>query len=124
MPRGFKKDYADTHEAYATRRFVDNECRSFLSLPKVIHGEDEQQHEILWGEDKSKRRHEVYEAAKGICKHCGVFVAEDEGDMCHIEDKAGKRCDCLGNLYWAHGFNTPMGKAPNCHFAADHPERM
>ena len=64
MPRGFKRDIAETDAAYASGRFIATERRSFLSLPKTLPcGEV---HEILAGRDVGNRRHEVFERDKGI----------------------------------------------------------
>ena len=119
--RGFKRDHYDTDVRYRLGIFKDKEKRSFISTVKPLHGVD--QHEILYGVDVGPRRHEVYEAANGYCYWCQDFTPETEGDACHISNKAGERCDCLGNYRWGHGFNTPMGK-PNCHFIHDHAERL
>lgn len=112
MPRGFKRDNPETHRMYREGKFLSK--FSLLSLPKESeHGFVA--HLLLDGADVSAQRGTVYRLANGVCKHCGKFVDEDSGDMCHVENGAGKRCDCLANLYWAHH---------SCHFEHDHPERM
>jgi hypothetical protein len=111
MSRGFKRDIAETKHAHEIKLLKDR--RSFISLPKPSeHGDI---HHLLAGVDVGPTRRLVFLRDAGMCRWCGQFVSEEFGDMCHRENKTGKRCDCLANLYWAHH---------GCHFQHDHPERL
>ncbi len=92
MPRGFKRDEAATAEAYETGRLTDKRKRSFISR---------EGHELLAGEDKSRRRSEVMERDKGLCQGCPKphFVGA-MGEWDHIKSGNSGRCDCLHNGRW------------------------
>jgi 5-methylcytosine-specific restriction endonuclease McrA len=90
MPRGFKRNYAATK----LRGFLDP--RSFVSLPK-----DGLAHDLLYGKDVGARRAEVFLRDDGRCRDCGAKASWEEGEMHHLENQAGSRCDDLHNLAWS-----------------------
>jgi hypothetical protein len=87
--RGFKRSSVYTK----ARNFLDR--RSYVGLDR-----EGNPHDILYGEDLSVRRAEVFDRDVGICRKTGVYVGWEAGEMDHIENEAGKRCDCMVNLQW------------------------
>lgn len=96
MPRGFKRDRTETAKAYEEGRLTDRKKRSFIG-----RGPDGTLHELLAGEDKSRRRSAVMERAGGLCQGCepAHFLGED-GEWHHIQSGLSGRCDCLHNARW------------------------
>jgi hypothetical protein len=96
MPRGYKIAHTETRQAYAEGRFTDKYKRSFYG-----RATDGSLHELLAGEDKSRRYREVMEAANGFCQGCasphhiGSF-----GEWHHIQDGLSGRCDDMSNARW------------------------
>ena len=102
MPRGFRKDIAATQD----RKLLDS--RSFVSRQLILGNYECQnaKHEILYGKDKSARRREVYERAKGRCEQCGRAASWETGEWDHIKGGLTGRCDCLSNAQWVCGANS------------------
>lgn len=91
MPKGFRRDEQATRSA----NFRDPD--SFVTLPKF--GEP---HVILYGLDKEAQRSRLFTRERSRCQRCGKRVNWsgefwEQGEWSHIEDKAGKKCDCLHN---------------------------
>ncbi len=109
--RGFKRDEQATAAAYEWGIFLDKKKRSFVSLPKKSdHGFIA--HNLLAGIDRSDLHDEVRDDAQDICFYCGMKAYD--GEMCHKNHKAGKKCDCLANVHWGHH---------DCHMKSDHSNR-
>ena len=97
MPRGFKRDEYETRKAYREGRLTDSQKRSFIG-----RGSDGSLHELLYGEDKSRRYREVMEAAKGLCQGCETaHYIGSLGQWHHVwKAKGSQRCDCLHSALW------------------------
>ena len=76
---------------------------------------------VLFGQDKTKLRREIYARAGGRCeilregKRCGKFAPWDgigHGELVHIRNKAFKRNDTLEFTEWG---------CRACHARRDHP---
>jgi hypothetical protein len=96
MPRGHKYDRFETERAYREGRLTDKRKRSFI-------GRDSsgQHHELLAGEDKSRRYREIMDAAKGLCQGCSTpHYVGSMGEWDHIKSGLSGRCDCLHNGRW------------------------
>jgi len=96
MPRGFKRDVAET----AARNFDDP--RSFVALDSGC--------EILYGKkDIEKRRREIYDRSHGRCEapehspRCKGFAGWLEGEWHHTYLHEEKKCDCLDAGAWTTG---------------------
>jgi hypothetical protein len=87
--RGFKRIKVATD----LRGFLDKRSHEGMAKDGTLH-------DVLYGEDVTIRRHEVFDRDGGICRKTGVYVGWEAGEMDHIENEAGKRCDCLHNLQW------------------------
>lgn len=95
MPRGFKRDNADT----AARNFDDP--RSFVALHCGC--------EVLYGKDKTRRRKEIYDRAHGRCEvqsspRCRGFanwIGHLMDGWHHTYAHNGKKCDCLDAGRWS-----------------------
>jgi hypothetical protein len=111
------KDEVATAEAYRTKKFSDRKKRSYISIAG---------HEFLRGVDRSQRREEVFQFARGLCAHCGKYRSEHGGygDMNHTNGNTPKtRCDCFGTVLadgtvctgveWICGMRLPYGES--CH---------
>lgn len=103
--RGWKRDHIATQQA----GFLDS--RSYISLDN---------HRLLYGEDKSLLRIQVWAAAQGKCGVCGTEAPlnsqeENRGNLRHLENKHNdfRRCDCPEGCMWAH--------QKTCHMDLDHP---
>lgn len=90
MPRGHKKDPLST----LTRCYLDP--RSFITRS----GE-----EILYGEDMSVRRHDVYLRSDGFCEECGKPIDEllpsEHPKSCHVhhvKERGNFGSDNMDNL--------------------------
>lgn len=99
--RHFRRWPAQTELAH----YLDR--RSFVSLPD-IHGVP---HEILFGEDCTTRRRDLFERSEGLCElqanaDCRVVATWDDGEWHHVNTQPGKRCDCLHAAKWS---------CKNCH---------
>lgn len=102
MPRGMKFDRFETDKAYRMGLLIDNRERSFIG-----RAPDGSLHDMLYGEDKTRRRREVLEAAKGLCQGCAPphYVGE-MGEWDHIQGGLTGRCDCKHNSRWVcEGFH-------------------
>ena len=85
------KDRAATATAWGAGQFKDR--RSYLA---------KNGHEYLFGQDRSTRRHELFEKCHGLCAVCGEFAPEDgapgfHGELHHVG------CYCLGCIEWRCG---------------------
>lgn len=96
MPRAFKVDIYETEKAYREGRFTDRHRRSFIG-----RAPDLSMHELLAGEDKSRRRSEVMGQAEGWCQGCErPHYIGALGEWDHIQGGLSGRCDCLHNARW------------------------
>lgn len=94
--RGFKRDRTETERAYEDARFTDKRKRSFI-------GRDPQGalHELLAGEDKSRRYVEIMDRAAGYCQGCPTqHYIGSLGEWDHIRAGLSGRCDCAHNGRW------------------------
>ena len=105
--RGFKRDPFLTRN----RQFLDK--RSYVSQLKSINGEREQNHLVLYGEDKAIQRAVIADRDGFLCRKCGKHVDCTEGEWHHVENSAGKRCDCQHNSEW---------RCKSCHSPLEHPQ--
>jgi 5-methylcytosine-specific restriction endonuclease McrA len=87
MPRAAKVDQQATRERRENGEFQD--YRSFVSRDG---------HEYLYGEDKRRRRREVFKRDGGRCVRCGKLVGSSWGEMDHDQGGLVGRCDCMHNL--------------------------
>src|SRR5256885_13010604 len=93
MPRGFKIAREETRAAYQSGSFTDKRKRSFIG-----RGPDGTLHELLAGEDKSRRYREVMDASQGICQGCATaHYVGAMGEWDHRKGGLTSRCDCLHN---------------------------
>ena len=90
--RGFKRDPIEM----AKQVFADE--RSFISAwPNPGH-------EILYGLDWEARKRQLNDRAKGRCERMlrlgqnWTQCANDADDPHHLDNKVGRRCDCMHNL--------------------------
>ena len=97
MSRGFKLDRAETANAYERGQYVDKRKRSFVG-----RASDGSLHDLLFGEDKSRRRREVIEKFRGVCSGCktGHYIGA-LGEW-HHRWRPGHvpRCDCIASAMW------------------------
>lgn len=114
-----QKDRERTKLSYEMGIFEDR--RSYFSFAGHIY---------LRGDDRSRRRKQVFEASGGKygkCSVCGRRCDEHQGDMHHIKGNTKhSRCDCLNtllkdgtrhtNVTWVHG----MEMKDSCHQKIDH----
>jgi hypothetical protein len=123
VPRGFKVD----REATEAAQFLDK--RSFISMPKLIVGENEfpEPHFLLMGEDKALTRADIFRLnyidhqPVHRCYKCRKVVVEYRaspfdimGQWHHLRNKPGTRCDCVPN---------GVVSCPDCHREAHpHPQ--
>ena len=89
MPRGFKNN---NPTETAKRNFLDKE--SFVS------GYPNPGHDVLYGDDWKIRRIQLGLRCKGQCERVvrGAKCNRPAAEPHHLDNKTGRRCDCLHNL--------------------------
>jgi len=93
LPRGFKVAIAETREAYESGTLTDKHKRSFIG-----RAPDMSLHELLAGEDKTRRYSEVMAAAAGWCQGCQPpHYVGTQLEWDHIQGGLSGRCDCIYN---------------------------
>lgn len=90
MPRGFKRDRAETDYRRSRKIYVDP--RSFVG-----RSADGSLHDMLYGADKGIQRALILVRDEYTCQVCGRHLTDENAEWHHIKNKPTERCDCLHN---------------------------